>query len=88
MSAIHIEVLTSPVCVSCKEFVLFWESISSDWAQVTMREVSLLTPEGQELALKHRVFASPGIIINEELFASGGFSKKELLNKLQALSLS
>jgi hypothetical protein len=53
-----------------------------------MREVSVLTDEGQALALTHRVFAAPGIIIDDTLFASGGYDPEEFLRTLQTLSLS
>ena len=51
-----------------------------------MTEISIMTPEGQTAAMQYHIFASPGIIINNELFASGGFDKKELEAKLSALS--
>ena len=51
-----------------------------------MREISILTEEGQGLAREHGIFASPGIIVNGELFASGGYDEKKFLEKLKALT--
>ena len=51
-----------------------------------MNELDILTPEGQSAAMQYHIFASPGIIINNELFTVGGFDKKELEEKLAALS--
>ena len=53
-----------------------------------MREVSIVTPEGQELAREKFVFASPGIIMNGELCFSGGYDEKEFLATLKAFSIA
>jgi len=34
----------------------------------------------------HGIMSSPGIIVNGELFSSGGLDKEKLLEKLKALS--
>jgi len=49
-------------------------------------DVFLETPEGEELAGKYMVFASPGIIVNGELFATGGFDRDKFTAKLKELS--
>lgn len=78
--------LSSPGCVHCAAFKKFWHEIEKDWLSVSFKEVSLTTPEGQELVQKHQIFASPGIILNGELFSTGGVNQKEFLNKLKELS--
>lgn len=78
--------LSSPGCTHCAAFREFWHSIEKDWPNVSFKEVSLTTPEGQELVQKYQIFASPGIIINGELFSTGGVNEKEFLNKLNKLS--
>jgi hypothetical protein len=35
---------------------------------------------------KYQIFASPGIIINGELFSTGGVNKEAFLEKLKELS--
>jgi len=45
-----------------------------------------MTPEGQELAQKYMIFASPGIIINGELWATGGFNKEKFITRITELS--
>ena len=52
-----------------------------------MREISILTAEGQALAREKFVFASPGIIVNGELCFSGGYDEKEFLVKLKEVSV-
>lgn len=84
--SIVVEELSSPGCHNCAAFKEFWESIKADWPQVEMKEISLMDPEGQELVQKHQIFASPGIIINGELFSTGGVDKEGFVNKLKELS--
>lgn len=84
--SIVVEELSSPGCHNCAAFKEFWESIKADWPQVEMKEISLMDPEGQELVQKHQIFASPGIIINGELFSTGGVDKEGFVNKLRELS--
>ncbi|MDP3735207.1 MAG: thioredoxin family protein [bacterium] len=83
---ILLQELSAPGCLHCKEFAAFWESIKGEWSNVEFQDVSVVTPEGQELAQKHMIFASPGIIINGELFSTGGVDKKKFVEKLKKLS--
>jgi len=53
---------------------------------VKYRNISVVTPEGMELARKYGIFSSPGIIINGELFSMGGFDRGKFLAKLKELS--
>ena len=83
---IVVQELSSPGCVHCKEFEAFWHSIEKDWPGVQYQNISVITPEGQELAAKYGIFASPGVIVNGELFSSGGVNKAKFVEKLKALS--
>ncbi len=86
MKEVELIELSAPGCAHCQAFQEFWQSVAKDWPQVKFREVSVTTVEGQALAANHLIFASPGIIINGELFSTGGVNKNELLNKLKTLS--
>jgi len=86
MTSVHVQELTAPGCVHCKEFKEFWHSIEKDWPNVRFEEISILTPDGQELAQKYMIFASPGIIINGELFSTGGVDKEKFVLRIKALS--
>jgi glutaredoxin len=86
MKEINIIELFLPGCHNCENFEEFWHSIEKDWPNVKLSKVDTTTPEGQELAQKHQVFVAPGIVINGELWASGGFNKDEYIKKLQELS--
>ena len=86
MKEITLDVLHSPGCHTCKLFVEFWHTIEQDWPNVKFHDVDILTPEGQEMAQKYMIFTSPGIILNGELWATGGFDKDAFVKKLHELS--
>ena len=86
MKTIELIELTSPGCTHCEEFQKFWHSIEKDWENVNFKEASITTPEGQEFVSKHMIMSSPGIILNGELFSTGGVDKKEFVEKLKELS--
>lgn len=86
MKTITLTELSSPGCEHCKVFEKFWHSIEKEWPNVEYKNVSVTTPEGQELASKHMIMSSPGIVINDELFSTGGVNTKQLLEKLKELS--
>jgi len=86
MKPITLEVLTSPGCTHCHAFLEYWKGASAEWPNVTLKEISLVTPEGTAMAGKYEIFASPGIVLNGELFATGGFDPKKLEEKLKLLS--
>lgn len=86
MREILLEELSSPGCHNCAGFKEFWEAEKANWSNVTFKEVSILDPEGQEMVQKYQIFASPGIIINGELFSTGGVNKDDFIKKLTELS--
>ena len=86
MANIVVEELSSPGCHICMEFEQFWHSIEKEWPNVTYKKLDVTTPEGQEMVSKYMIFASPGIIINNELFSTGGFNRDKFTAKLKELS--
>lgn len=82
----NVEVLASPGCHNCRAFEEWWATVARDWPQVTVAKKDITTPEGQELAQKYMIMASPGVVINGELFSTGGVDKEKFLAKLHALS--
>lgn len=78
--------LSTPGCSHCAEAKKFLEEeFKVKYPQVKVEYVSVMDPAGQELVQKHMIFASPGIIINGELFATGGLDKKPFLAKIDEL---
>ena len=86
MKEVILEELSSPGCHNCATFKEFWEKEKEHWPNVVFKEVSLTTPEGQEMVGKYQIFASPGIILNGELFSTGGVNKDDFIKKLTELS--
>lgn len=86
MKPILLELLVSPGCHICRSFEEFWGTVAADWLNVTLKKYDVTTPDGQAVAGKYMIFASPGIILNGELWATGGFDKEKFLKKLKGLS--
>lgn len=86
MAQVILEEVFAPGCHTCKELEALWETIKGDFPSVRFDRVDVTTDKGQELAQKYMIFASPGIIINGDLFATGGFNKDQLIAKLKELS--
>lgn len=86
MKPVTLETVSSPGCTHCAAFEEFWHSVAKDWPNVTYKNHDITTPEGQALAQKHMIFASPGIIINGELHATGGFNNDTFLGALKKVS--
>ncbi len=75
-----------PGCVECRRFEEHWEQIKAQFLNVEYKNISAISPEGQELVSKYSIMMSPGIIINDELFAVGGIDMEKLKAKIQELS--
>ncbi len=79
--------LTMVGCHNCEAAKKIFDEVMPDFKdRVEVEEVDITSLEGQELVGKYSVFASPGIIINDELFSTGGVDKEKLIEKLQSLS--
>ena len=83
---IILEILSSPGCVHCAEFKAYWESVKAQFPNVEMREIDLTSDKGQEMVSKYVIMASPGVIINGELFSTGGVDKKKFEAKLRSMN--
>ncbi len=86
MTDVLLEELSSPGCHNCAAFKKLWEEIKPNWPNVTFKEVSIIDAEGQALVQKHQIMASPGILLNGELFSTGGVNKDDFIKKLGELS--
>jgi alkyl hydroperoxide reductase subunit AhpF len=86
MKEITVEALSSPGCHNCQVFEDFWNSVASEYPNVKYRHIEITDPEGMEMASKYSIFSSPGIVVNGELFSTGGVNKDEFLAKIKELS--
>ena len=82
---IKIQFLTMPGCHNCEAAKKIFDEIMPDFSDVEVEEIDMTTPEGQKLVQKYGIMASPGIVINNELFSTGGVNKEKLIEKLKSL---
>ncbi len=80
-----IQFLTMPGCHNCAEAKKIFDEIMPNFPNVEVEEIDMTTPEGQELVQKYSIMSSPGVVINEKLFSTGGVNKKKLVEKLKSL---
>ncbi|MBI2024651.1 MAG: thioredoxin family protein [Candidatus Harrisonbacteria bacterium] len=82
---IKMTLVTKEGCVHCAQTKELLKKIGPEYPELEVKEVDMTTPEGQELIGKYSIMSSPGIIINDELFAMGGTTEKELREKFETL---
>ncbi len=74
-------------CHNCEAAKKIFDEILPDFSgKVEVEEIDMATTEGQEIVQKYSVMASPGIIIDGELFSTGGVSKDKLVEKLTSVT--
>ena len=85
--AVKLLEVTIPGCVACARFKKMWEEkMSKDFPDVEFTTIDATEPGGQEVLMEHTIFATPGILINGELFSSRPVNEKKLRAKLEELT--
>lgn len=82
---INLTLVTREGCVHCAQTKEILKKIKPEYPELAVEEIDMTTPKGQELISKYGIMSSPGIIINDELFAMGGTTEKELRDKFEEL---
>ncbi|KKT41271.1 MAG: hypothetical protein UW30_C0010G0027 [Candidatus Giovannonibacteria bacterium GW2011_GWA2_44_13b] len=78
--------LSVPGCVECKKFDDWWSKNSPLFPGVKYEKIVMgEDPRWQELVLKYQIMSSPGILVDGELFSSGGVNTAKLTEKLSAI---
>ena len=72
-------------CAHCKAVKATLEELKKDYPDLTVEEIDMMTPEGQELVQKHGILSSPGILINDEFFVFGGATEEQFREKFEEL---
>ncbi len=72
-------------CQHCIHVKGTLEKLKTDYSDLAIEEIEATTPEGQALIQKHGILSSPGILINDEFFAMGGATEKQLREKFEEL---
>lgn len=81
----QVQFLTMLNCHSCEEAKKIFEEVLPDFPKVQVDEIDIASEKGQKLVQKYSVMASPGIIIDDELFSTGGVDKEKLITKLKSI---
>lgn len=74
-------------CHNCEAAKKIFDEILPDFPDIAVEEIDITTPQGQELVQKYGIMQSPGIIINGELFSTGGVNKEKLIEELNTLKV-
>lgn len=82
---IDIKFITVPGCYDCEKAREIFEELKPKYPEVKIEEIDATTPEGTEFISKYEIFQSPGIIINDELFSTGGLNREKFIEKLNSL---
>ncbi len=72
-------------CHNCAAAKKIFDEVMPNYPNVEVTEIDITSEEGQGLVSKYAVLASPGIIIDGELFSTGGVSHDKLVEKLKSL---
>ncbi len=80
-----IQFLTMVGCHNCAAAKKIFDEVIPEYPNVEVTEIDITSEEGQELVAKYAVLASPGIIIDDELFSTGGVDRDKLVEKLGSL---
>lgn len=80
-----IQFLTMVGCHNCAAAKKIFDEVMPEYPNVEVIEIDITSEEGQGLVAKHAVLASPGIIIDDELFSTGGVNRDKLVEKLKSL---
>lgn len=80
-----IQFLTMPGCHNCEAAKKIFDEIMPDFPNAEVEEIDMTNSKGQELVQKYGIMASPGIVINGELFSTGGVAREKLVEKLKSL---
>lgn len=86
MKEITVQALASPGCHNCQVFEDFWFSVAAQYPNVKYKHVEITDPAGMAMASQYGIFASPGIVINDEIFSTGGVNKEKFITRIKELS--
>lgn len=87
MKKVRIQELSTSGCSHCaEEKNIIEKEIKPQFPNVEVEYIDMMTEKGQKMVQDYGIMASPGIIINGELFSVGGLDKNKLIEKLKKLS--
>ena len=82
---INVTLIRPDGCHHCVAVKATLEKLKGEYPELTIDEIDMLSPEGQELVQKYQFLSSPGILINDEFFAFGGATEEQFRKKFDEL---
>lgn len=82
---IGIQLVSTPSCTHCEEVRKVLHELKPNYPEMQIEEIDATTQKGMDLVVKYSIMASPGVILNGELFSTGGINKNSLIKKLDSL---
>lgn len=73
-------------CVHCGQVLDTLEKLKKDYPSLTIEDIDMVSDKGQALVQKYGIMASPGVLINNEFFASGGATEDQLRKKFEEIT--
>lgn len=74
-----------PDCPTCAKVKKIIEEIKPNFPELKFEEIDITSEQGQKMVQKYSIMSSPGIMIDGELFSTGGVNKEKLIKKLKSL---
>lgn len=82
---INVTLIRPSGCAHCGAVKEALEKLKTDYPDLTLKEIEATTDEGKALIMKHGILSSPGILVNDQFFAMGGATEKQLREKFDEL---
>ncbi|MEX0940834.1 MAG: glutaredoxin [Candidatus Babeliales bacterium] len=82
---IKVTILTTKGCSHCMQAKEILSKLKPKY-DLNIEDIDVTTDRGQELAKKHKIMTSPGILINDEFFSMGGVTEGQLRSKFDELA--
>lgn len=79
---ITIQFITSLGCAECEKAKRILQEVKSVYRNIDIKEIDVMSQKGISLVTKYGIMASPGIIIDDELFSVGSLEKQKLLERI------
>lgn len=81
----NVTLIHPPGCPHCAQVKAVLEKLKPEYPDLKVDDIDMLSEEGQKLVQQYGIMASPGILVNNEYFMSGGATESQLREKLDSL---
>lgn len=81
----NVTLIHPPGCPHCAQVKATLEKLKPEYPDLKVDDIDMLSEEGQKLVQQYGIMASPGILVNNEYFMSGGATESQLREKLDSL---